>query len=86
MGDPITEKLPPLVDAAADVGAEYFRVDAGWYDEDGGWWDGVGEWVPSKRRFPGGFGEVVDRIRARGMAPGLWLEPEVVGVRSEVVR
>jgi melibiase-like protein len=86
MGDPTTEKLLPLVDAAADVGAEYFCVDAGWYDDDSGWWDGVGEWLPSKRRFPGGFGEVADRIRARGMVPGLWLEPEVVGIRSEVAR
>ncbi len=84
MGDPTTEKLLPLVDAAADVGAECFCVDAGWYAEDGGWWDGVGEWRPSATRFPGGLGEVFERVRARGMVPGLWLEPEVVGVRSPV--
>jgi alpha-galactosidase len=28
---------------------------------------------------------VLDRIRAEGMVPGLWLEPEVVGVHSPVV-
>ncbi|MER5939404.1 glycoside hydrolase family 36 protein [Streptomyces sp. NPDC001928] len=85
MGDPSTEKLLPLIDAAAQAGAEYFCIDAGWYDDtaDGGWWDGVGEWLPSKRRFPdGGIRAVLDRIRERGMVPGLWLEPEVVGVRS----
>src|ERR1019366_9601922 len=27
---------------------------------------------------------VLNRIRAEGMVPGLWLEPEVVGVRSPV--
>ncbi|MEU4739800.1 glycoside hydrolase family 36 protein [Actinosynnema sp. NPDC023658] len=86
MGDPTTEKLLPLVDAAADVGADYFCVDAGWYDEDGRWWDSVGEWRPSRTRFPGGFGEVADRIRERGMVPGIWLEPEVVGVRSPLAR
>ncbi|WP_030615536.1 alpha-galactosidase [Streptomyces fulvoviolaceus] len=88
MGDPTTEKLLPLVDAAADAGAEYFCVDAGWYDDtvDGGWWDSVGAWEASTRRFPGGLGlgEVLGRIRERGMVPGLWLEPEVVGVRSEM--
>ena len=84
MGDPTTEKLLPLIDAAADAGAEYFCVDAGWYDdEDGGWWDSVGAWQPSARRFPeGGIQAVLDRIRERGMVPGLWLEAEVVGVRS----
>ncbi|UUU28235.1 glycoside hydrolase family 36 protein [Streptomyces sp. DSM 40750] len=87
MGDPTTEKLLPLIDAAAEAGAEYFCVDSGWYDDsvDGGWWDGVGEWLPSPRRFPdGGIQAVLDRIRERGMVPGLWLEPEVVGVRSPV--
>ncbi|GAA2435847.1 glycoside hydrolase family 36 protein [Streptomyces macrosporus] len=84
MGDPTTARLLPLVDAAAEAGAECFCVDAGWYDEDGHWWDGVGEWRPSTTRFPGGLAEVTDRIRERGMVPGLWLEPEVVGVRSPV--
>ena len=35
MGDPTTEKLLPLIDAAADAGAEYFCIDAGWYDDGG---------------------------------------------------
>ncbi|HEX6355819.1 glycoside hydrolase family 36 protein [Actinophytocola sp.] len=83
-GDPTTERLLPLIDAAARAGAEYFCIDAGWYDEDGTWWDSVGAWTPSTTRFPGGLGEVIDHIRASGMAPGLWLEPEVVGVRSPV--
>ncbi len=33
MGDPTTEKLLPLIDAAADAGAEVFCIDAGWYDD-----------------------------------------------------
>jgi alpha-galactosidase len=84
-GDPTTAKLLPLIDAAADAGAEYFVIDSGWYahiqDE---WWDTVGEWRPSPTRFPGGISEVLDRITMRGMTPGLWLEPEVVGLRSPV--
>ena len=85
MGDPTTERLLPLIEAAASVGAEYFCIDAGWYAEPGeSWWDTVGEWKPSAARFPGGIAEVLGRIRAEGMIPGLWLEPEVVGVRSPV--
>ncbi|KQQ05829.1 MULTISPECIES: glycoside hydrolase family 36 protein [unclassified Rathayibacter] len=82
VGDPTTEKLLPLVAAAAEVGAETFCIDAGWYAETASWWDTVGEWTPSSTRFPGGLGEVVDAIRSRGMVPGLWLEPEVIGVNS----
>ncbi|MFB7250061.1 glycoside hydrolase family 36 protein [Microbacterium sp. NPDC056234] len=81
MGNPTTERLLPLVDAAAEAGADYFCIDAGWY-ADGHWWDGVGAWEPSTVRFPGGIAEVTEHIRSRGMVPGLWLEPEVIGVRS----
>ena len=83
MGDPTTERLLPLISAAASVGSEYFCIDAGWYTNPGeSWWDTVGEWKPSATRFPGGIAQVLSRIRAEGMIPGLWLEPEVVGVRS----
>lgn len=84
-GDPSTARLLPLIAAAANAGAEYFCIDAGWYAEAGeSWWDTVGLWKPSATRFPGGLSEVLDCIRAEGMVPGLWLEPEVVGVRSPV--
>ncbi|MER6419454.1 alpha-galactosidase [Streptomyces sp. NPDC001137] len=87
MGDPTTEKLMPLIEAAGAAGAEVFVVDAGWYDDDAqGWWDAVGAWEPARGRFPGGIKEVLDAVRAHGMTPGLWLEPEVVGVRSPLAR
>ncbi|WP_351229068.1 alpha-galactosidase [Streptomyces sp. NPDC002133] len=89
MGDPTTDRLLPLIDAAADAGAEYFVIDAGWYDDgDGGWWTSVGAWEPAASHFPGerGLHEVLDRIRERGMVPGLWLEPEVVGVHSPMTK
>ncbi|HEX3963567.1 MAG TPA: alpha-galactosidase [Trebonia sp.] len=85
MGEPTTDRLLPLVEAAAAAGAEYFCIDAGWYAEmEEPWWDTVGEWKPATTRFPHGITEVLDRIRALGMVPGLWLEPEVVGVASPV--
>lgn len=85
MGDPTTDRLIPLIHAAAEVGAECFCIDSGWYAEIGdSWWDTVGAWQPSRSRFPNGLVEVLDRIRAEGMVPGLWLEPEVVGVHSPI--
>jgi len=85
MGNPTTERLLPLIEAAAMVGAEYFCIDSGWYAGlDQSWWDTVGAWKPSGTRFPNGIAEVLDHIRAAGMVPGLWLEPEVVGVQSPV--
>jgi len=84
-GSPTTAKLLPLIDAAAEVGSEYFCIDAGWYAA-GEWWDGVGEWLPSAERFPEGIKFVLDYIRGKGMIPGLWLELEVMGIRSPKLR
>lgn len=79
-GDQTTEKLIPLIDAAAEAGCEYFCMDCGWYS-DGDWWNGVGEWLPSQKRFPGGIREPLDYITSKGMIPGLWLEIEVMGIK-----
>ncbi len=78
--DPTTEKELPLIDAAAEMGCEYFCIDAGWY-ADGVWWDWVGEWQESRKRFPNGLREVTDYIRKKGMIPGVWLEIEVMGIK-----
>lgn len=80
-GSPTTAKELPLIDAAAEIGCEYYCIDAGWYAP-GEWWDGVGEWLPSEERFPEGIRYVLDYIRSKGMIPGLWLELEVMGVNS----
>jgi alpha-galactosidase len=89
MGDPTTEKLVPLIDAAGKVGAEYFCIDAGWHDDarGGHWAYEIGAWEPSTTRFDGGgLTAIIDRIRDAGMVPGLWLEPEVMGVASPAAR
>lgn len=84
-GDPTTDKEIPLIDAAHKVGCEYFVIDCGWYAP-GYWWDSVGEWQPSAERFPGGIEKLIQYIRDQGMTPGLWLELEVVGIKSPLAK
>ena len=82
--DPTSEKEYPLIDAAAEMGCEYYCIDAGWYAE-GHWWDSVGEWLPCEKRFPEGLPAVLNYIRKKGMIPGLWLELEVMGIKCPKV-
>jgi len=81
--DPTTEKMLPVIDKAAEAGAEYYVMDAGWY-ADGTWWETVGEWLPQEKRFPNGINEVFDYVRSKGMIPGIWLEGEVMGIGSPI--
>ena len=83
--DPTEEKELPLIDAAAELGAEYFVMDAGWY-ADGTWWDTVGEWKPIARRFPNGIKKVFDYIKSKGMTPGIWLEIESMGIKCPLAK
>ncbi len=81
--DPTTDKLIPVIDAAAEVGCDCFVIDAGWYaDLNAQWWDTIGWWQPSTSRFPNGLDEVMARIHDHHMKPGLWFEIELAGINS----
>lgn len=86
---PTEEKELPLIDAAAEAGAEYFVIDAGWFAEAEGpratWWPSIGVWKESLSRFPKGLNYVLDYIRQKGMKPGLWIEIEGVGPDCEIL-
>ncbi|MFC0548934.1 alpha-galactosidase [Kutzneria chonburiensis] len=73
-----------LAKVAADIGAELFVVDDGWFvgrDDDTG---GLGDWTPDPAKFPAGFGSFVSEIRALGLEFGLWVEPEAISPRSRL--
>lgn len=70
------EKLIPLIDRAADVGAEYFVLDAGWFKNETG---GAGEWMPNDEIYgEKGLQGIFDYIKSKGMKSGAWLEIESV--------
>tara|TARA_B100000809_G_scaffold73115_1_gene70853 strand:- start:1184 stop:3316 length:2133 start_codon:yes stop_codon:yes gene_type:complete len=86
LGDPTEAKELPVIEAAAQAGAEYYVLDAGWsagLREN--WWTAVGEWRESPDRYPSGLKFIMDTIRAKGMVPGIWLEIEVMGVDCPMV-
>jgi alpha-galactosidase len=74
--------LKPIVDVAAEVGEEYFLLDAAWYigsNGTEGFSGGVGNWDQvDARKFPSGLNHFADYVRSRGLKFGLWFEPERV--------
>jgi alpha-galactosidase len=78
-GDPSEAAVLPLVKRAAELGAEVYCVDAGWYGPPGQRWSYLlGSWEPDKQRFPRGLAPVMDAIRSAGMTAGLWFEIEAM--------
>ena len=62
---------------AAELGAEYFVIDAGWFGKESVWTQGIGDWVESMTfGYKGRMIEVAESVRKHGMKFGLWLETE----------
>lgn len=77
-----TKKYAPIV---AKTGVEYYVIDCGWHNEEDGdkVYPFVGHWLESKARFPEGVRKTTDYIRSLGMKPGLWIEPEIIGIQCQ---
>ncbi|MFM8712975.1 MAG: alpha-galactosidase, partial [Actinomycetota bacterium] len=81
-----TEKLKALAEAAADVGIERFVLDDGWFGARRNDRAGLGDWVVSPEVYPQGLAPLITHVRSRGMDFGIWVEPEMVNVDSDLVR
>lgn len=79
------EGLAAQVDAAAEMGAELFLLDDGWFgtahprDDDT---TGLGDWEVDRRKLPDGLQPLIDHTIDQGLRFGLWVEPEMVNPRS----
>lgn len=80
------KRLFDLVDLGADIGVERFVLDDGWFLGRRNARAGLGDWVVDRAVWPNGLGPLVDRVRSRGMQFGLWFEPEMVNLDSELAR
>lgn len=78
--------LKKLVDAAADIGAERFVLDDGWFKGRNDDTSSLGDWYPDPVKYPDGLRPLADYVRSRGLQFGLWVEPEMVNPDSELLR
>lgn len=84
---PCEENVRKYAPVVAKTGVEYYVIDCGWHDECSPniIYHYVGTWRESKARFPQGVKATLDYIRSLGMKPGLWIEPESVGWKSDII-
>ena len=80
------EKLTALADHAAALGVERFVLDDGWFPARRDDTAGLGDWVVDRTVWPDGLTPLVDHVRSLGMDFGLWFEPEMVHLDSNLAR
>ncbi len=80
------DRVNALVDTAAQLGAERLVLDDGWFTGRRDDSRGLGDWQVDATVWPDGLRPLADRVRGHGMQMGLWVEPEMVNLDSDVAR
>ncbi|MBQ7399175.1 MAG: alpha-galactosidase [Clostridia bacterium] len=72
---------------AAEIGCDYFTLDAGWFGDGSNWFRCVGDWTENKNGgYFGKMRSISDEVHKHGMKFGLWLEPERAVVGTDIVK
>ncbi|WP_029064680.1 alpha-galactosidase [Labrenzia sp. DG1229] len=80
------EELKSIASRAADLGAERFVLDDGWFglrDDDT---SSLGDWGIDRRKYPDGLAPLVEHVKGLGLEFGIWFEPEMINEDSELFR
>ena len=77
--DVMLANLDVMAEEFKDFGVEWFQIDDGWQMDFGKW-----EWRTD--RFPHGPKWMTDRIREKGLRPGLWMAPLTAQNDSQTVK
>ncbi|MGV8913087.1 MAG: alpha-galactosidase [Rhodoglobus sp.] len=80
------EQLAALADAAAEASVERFVLDDGWMKNRTDDKRALGDWTVDEQSWPEGLTPLVDRVTDNGMQCGLWVEPEMVSLDSDLAR
>jgi len=78
--------LKDIAKRAADLGAERFVLDDGWFGTRDDDTQSLADWVIDARKYPDGLRPLIDHVHGLGMTFGIWFEPEMINENSDVFR
>ncbi len=79
-------KLLKLAKKAKEAGIELFVMDDGWFGDRNDDTRSLGDWDVNPGKLPNGLKGLCDKIRKLGLDFGIWVEPEMVNVNSNLYR
>ena len=80
-------EMEQMMSDIASMGGELFVMDDGWFGvkyQRNNATSGLGDWLVDSRKLPGGIENLVAKAHEKGIRFGIWIEPEMVNVKSEV--
>ncbi len=79
-------KLLGLAKAGKEFGIELFVMDDGWFGNRNDDTSSLGDWQVNQKKLPNGVAGLCKKINDLGLDFGIWVEPEMVNVDSELYR
>ena len=86
------QTLLDMMDGVKELGGEMFVLDDGWFgrgkyarDEKNKDKCGLGDWCVNPEKLPRGLNFLAEEAAKRGLAFGLWVEPEMANTQSHLV-
>ena len=80
------EKLLKLARNAAALGMEMLVLDDGWFGKRNDDTNSLGDWTCNEEKLGCSLKELSEKIHAEGLKFGLWFEPEMVSLDSDLYR
>ncbi|MEK3914055.1 alpha-galactosidase [Paenibacillus sp. FSL H7-0331] len=80
------DQIEQIAKAGKELGIELFVLDDGWFGKRNDDKTSLGDWFVNLEKLPEGLGNLAERITKLDMQFGLWFEPEMVSVESELYR
>lgn len=80
------EKLKKLLQSAKGLGIETFVLDDGWFGKRNNDESSLGDWKVNLEKLPGGLQKVAEMAKENGLKFGLWFEPEMISIDSDLYR
>ncbi len=80
------QKLLALARQAKKLGVELFVLDDGWFGKRDDDQAGLGDYSVNKKKLPRGLKSFSEKLKAMGLSFGLWFEPEMVNMNSDLYR
>lgn len=78
------EKIMDIAKAGSELGIELFVLDDGWFGKRDNDKTSLGDWFVDKNKLPEGLDHLATEVNNLGMQFGLWFEPEMISVESDL--
>ncbi|MCM3693566.1 alpha-galactosidase [Neobacillus niacini] len=80
------DKILEIAKAGNELGIELFVLDDGWFGKRDDDRSSLGDWFVDHKKLPNGLNALASNVKDMGLEFGLWFEPEMISVDSDLYR